>query len=165
MSILHPHHSSPLIDNWAMAQNLGKVVDLSMEIMLGVSFCWESSMQEPLIMCISLPLCRHLSCTCKCRGFIERLQRKLHQVWKCVREWVGNLLPTSSAGERISLVAKEVWCGSYYGTMIGGDQFLILASMDKDRFANIVAGDELRFKRGRNGDDIMTPFQCVLCHF
>jgi hypothetical protein len=123
-------------------------------------------MQEPPIMCISLPLCRHPSWTYKCRGFIERFHRKLHQVWKRVWEWVRNLLPTSSGGERISLVAKQVWCGrSYYGTMIEGDQFLILASMDRDRFANIVAGDELHFKGGRNGDDIMTPFQYYLCHF
>jgi hypothetical protein len=55
---------------------------------------------------------------------------------------------------------KKVWYGSCYETMIGGDQLLICwAPMDKDRFANIVAGDELCIKTGRDGENIMTPFQ------
>ena len=34
-----------------------------------------------------------------------------------------------------------------------------------DGFESVVAGDEMRFKQGRNGDHLMTPFQCDLCHF
>jgi hypothetical protein len=37
--------------------------------------------------------------------------------------------------------------------------------MDEDGFENVVAGDEDRFKHGRNGDNLITPFQCDQCHF
>jgi hypothetical protein len=42
---------------------------------------------------------------------------------------------------------------------------VIPAPVDEDGFENIIAGDEERFKRGRNGDNLMTPFQCDKCHF
>jgi hypothetical protein len=37
--------------------------------------------------------------------------------------------------------------------------------VDEDGFESVVAGDERRFKEARNGDNIMMPFQCNLCHF
>jgi hypothetical protein len=37
--------------------------------------------------------------------------------------------------------------------------------MDDDGVDQTQLGDELRFLRGRNGDHLMVPFQCDLCHF
>lgn len=37
--------------------------------------------------------------------------------------------------------------------------------MDEDGFENLAPGDEDRFKKARNGDFLITPFQCDLCHF
>jgi hypothetical protein len=37
--------------------------------------------------------------------------------------------------------------------------------VDEDGFESVVTGDERRFKEARNGDNIMMPFQCNLCHF
>lgn len=34
-----------------------------------------------------------------------------------------------------------------------------------DGFKNLAPGDEIRFRRGRDGDFLMTPFQCEWCHF
>jgi hypothetical protein len=50
-------------------------------------------------------------------------------------------------------------------TISVGDSFPIRASVDEDGFKNVVAGDENRFKQGRNGDNLMTLFQCNKCHF
>jgi hypothetical protein len=59
---------------------------------------------------------------------------------------------------------RKVWCGPCYGSSIG-DTFLILALVYEDGFESVVTGDERQFKEARNGDNIMTPFQCDLCHF
>jgi hypothetical protein len=36
--------------------------------------------------------------------------------------------------------------------------------VDEDGFKNAVSSDELCFRVGRNGDSLMTPFQCDMCH-
>lgn len=51
-----------------------------------------------------------------------------------------------------------------YNILIG-DPFPIRAPKDKDIFTNVIVGDKLQFKQGRDGDNIMTPFQCDMCHF
>lgn len=37
--------------------------------------------------------------------------------------------------------------------------------MDEDGLENLAVGDEKRFVEARDGDFLMTPFQCELCHF
>ena len=37
--------------------------------------------------------------------------------------------------------------------------------VDDDGVDQRLVGDELRFLEGRNGDNLITPFQCDLCHF
>jgi hypothetical protein len=37
--------------------------------------------------------------------------------------------------------------------------------VDDDGVDQRLVGDELRFMEGRNGDNLITPFQCDLCHF
>jgi hypothetical protein len=46
-----------------------------------------------------------------------------------------------------------------------GDHFPIWAPTDEDGFENVIESDVDRFKCGRNGDNLMIPFQCDLCHF
>jgi hypothetical protein len=60
-------------------KSLGKEADLILEIPAGVPF-WEASMHEPLILCISLSLCRHPPWTYKRTGFVDGLHRELHQM-------------------------------------------------------------------------------------
>jgi hypothetical protein len=59
---------------------------------------------------------------------------------------------------------RKVWCRSCYSVSIG-DPFPIRAPKDEDGLENVVSGDELRFRAGRNGNNLMTPFQCDMCHF
>jgi hypothetical protein len=37
--------------------------------------------------------------------------------------------------------------------------------VDKDGFEATTPGDESRFKRARNGDNLLIQFQCDVCHF
>jgi hypothetical protein len=46
-----------------------------------------------------------------------------------------------------------------------GDHFPIRAPTDEDGFENVIESDVDRFKCGRDGDNLMIPFQCDLCHF
>jgi hypothetical protein len=43
--------------------------------------------------------------------------------------------------------------------------FPIRLAEDDEGFDQTLAGDEQRFRVGRNGDSLMSPFQCELCHF
>ena len=72
-------------------KSLGKEADLIVKIPAGTPF-WEAAMHEPLILCISLPLCRHPPWSYKRTGFLEGLHRELHQVWKDFQERGGCLL-------------------------------------------------------------------------
>jgi hypothetical protein len=37
--------------------------------------------------------------------------------------------------------------------------------VDEDGFEATALGDESRFKRAQNGNNLLTPFQCDVCHF
>jgi hypothetical protein len=41
----------------------------------------------------------------------------------------------------------------------------VRTATDDEGFDQTLGGDEKRFKVGRNGDNLMCPFQCDLCHF
>jgi hypothetical protein len=91
-------------------KTLGKEADLLVEIPAGVPF-WESAMHEPLILCISLPLCRQPPWTFKQTGFMEGLHWELHKVWKSVPEPGRDLLRQLPLQEREfhSLPKGVVW--------------------------------------------------------
>ena len=91
-------------------KSLGKEADLLLEIPAGVPF-WDASMHEPLILCISLPLCRHPPWSYKRTCFVDGLHRELHQVWKSVPEQGRDLLRQLLVQEREfhSLQKGVVW--------------------------------------------------------
>jgi hypothetical protein len=72
-------------------KSLGKEADLVLEIPAGVPF-WPSSMHEPLILLVSLPLCRYEPWSYRGTGFLEGLRRELRPLWKNVPERCGSLL-------------------------------------------------------------------------
>jgi hypothetical protein len=72
-------------------KSLGKEADLVLEIPAGVPF-WPSSMHEPLILLVSLPLCRYEPWSYRGTGFLEGLRRELRPLWKNVPERCGTLL-------------------------------------------------------------------------
>jgi len=45
------------------------------------------------------------------------------------------------------------------------DRFPILQPMEEDGFVIEMENDERRFKEGRNGNNLIYPFQCDLCQF
>jgi hypothetical protein len=59
---------------------------------------------------------------------------------------------------------EKAWCGRCYSVPFGSP-FPIREAKDEDGFVNSVLGDEARFKSARNGDFLMTAFQCDRCHF
>jgi hypothetical protein len=57
-----------------------------------------------------------------------------------------------------------VWCGVCYKPLDNGE-FPVAKPTDEDGVVVLDAGDELRFMEARDGDFLLTPFQCDLCHF
>jgi hypothetical protein len=115
-------------------------------------------------MFISLPLCRHAPWPLKGSPFLESLQREMRKGGIECRNGAGIFCTNFCSNCGDFKACKKVWCGKCYIVSIG-DPFPIQAPVDEDGFENIVAGDEDRFKRGRNGNNLMTPFQCDKCQF
>jgi hypothetical protein len=62
-------------------------------------------------------------------------------------------------------VCRRAWCGECY-TLHPMDNFHVFAPKDKSGFEwRKSPGDRLRYKCARNGDHLVTPFQCHFCHF
>jgi hypothetical protein len=59
---------------------------------------------------------------------------------------------------------NNCWCGSCYEPSDLID-FPRQTPVDDDGVDQRLVGDELRFMEARNGDNLITPFQCDLCHF
>ena len=59
---------------------------------------------------------------------------------------------------------RKVWCGRCY-SVPAGNPYPIRRAEDEDGFVCLTEGDQDRFKFGRDGDFLMTPFQCDICHF
>ena len=59
---------------------------------------------------------------------------------------------------------KNCWCAGCF-TPVGNQPFPIKRTLDEDGIEIKRGDDDLRFLRGRDGDHLMTPYQCELCHF
>jgi hypothetical protein len=59
---------------------------------------------------------------------------------------------------------KGAWCQACYKPT-GNKKFKIRKSVDDDGVEMERAGDESRFLVARPGDNLLTPFQCDVCHF
>jgi len=58
----------------------------------------------------------------------------------------------------------QVWCRSCYVTL-DRNEFLVARPIDEGGIELQEEADQLRFLKGRDGDHLVTPFQCDLCHF
>jgi hypothetical protein len=62
-------------------------------------------------------------------------------------------------------VCRRAWCGACYVSH-PLDKFHIQAPVDEEGFSWLVNDDDqFRFRQARNGDHLMTPFQCDWCLF
>jgi len=59
---------------------------------------------------------------------------------------------------------RKAWCGECY-TQHPNDNFHVHTPQDEEGFVWQKQGDENRFTCGRDGDHLVTPFQCDLCIF
>lgn len=59
---------------------------------------------------------------------------------------------------------KGVWCGRCYKDL-KILKYPVRPFVDEDGEVVEVPGDELRFREARNGDQLLTSFQCETCHF
>jgi hypothetical protein len=73
-------------------KSLAKESDFSIAIPAGKTAFWPLAMHEPLILFVSLPLCRYSPWSYRRTGFVEGLCGELRSVWESRPEWSGNLL-------------------------------------------------------------------------
>jgi hypothetical protein len=59
---------------------------------------------------------------------------------------------------------RKTWCGVCFDVPVSSP-FPIRRPVDDEGFDQTIEGDEDRFKCARNGDHLLCPFQCDLCHF
>jgi hypothetical protein len=88
-------------------KSLGKEADLIVKIPAGTPF-WKGAIQEPLILCVSLPLCRYPPWSYKRTGLLEGLRQELRQVWTDFPEQGGCLLRSFLLQETDSQMLLQV---------------------------------------------------------
>jgi len=59
---------------------------------------------------------------------------------------------------------KQGWCASCY-VQEGPIEFAVKQTLDEEGNVIVKNNDTTRFLVGRDGDHLMTPFQCEICHF
>mgnify|MGYP007080209174 CR=1 FL=1 len=59
---------------------------------------------------------------------------------------------------------KQAWCASCY-VQEGPIEFVVRQTLDEEGNVIVKNNDTTRFLIGRDGDHLMTPFQCEICHF
>jgi hypothetical protein len=92
-------------------KSLAKEADLIVELPAGNVYR-PSEMHEPLILLVSLPLCRHPPWSYKQTGFVEGLRGELRAVWQDVPEQSGTLLRKFLLQEREFQSMQEGMVGS-----------------------------------------------------
>jgi hypothetical protein len=85
-------------------KGMGKEADLVLETPAGVPF-WPSPMHEPLILLVSLPLCRYEPWSYRGTDFLEGFRRELRPLWKDVPERCRTL------PHKLLQQERNVWCG------------------------------------------------------
>eukprot|EP00980_Cylindrotheca_fusiformis_P031013 scaffold25703_cov171-Cylindrotheca_fusiformis.AAC.2 len=131
-----------------------KETDFSFYVRPGAEF-WPAEMHEPLTCFVSFPLLRHQPWSWS--GNCDKCRK--------VKKNGGGIFCANFASERGSFSpCRKVWCGGCYSVPPGID-FPVRRPVDEDGLENLAPGDESRFRKGRNGDFLMTPFQCDVCHF
>lgn len=58
----------------------------------------------------------------------------------------------------------QVWCGACY-TPLDHKEFPIALPLNEDGLVNEEDLSSTRYVQARNGDNLLTPFQCDTCHF
>jgi hypothetical protein len=59
---------------------------------------------------------------------------------------------------------RQAWCGKCYKALDNGE-FPVSKPVDEDGVEVGDPADDQRYLQARNGDNLVTPFQCDLCHF
>lgn len=59
---------------------------------------------------------------------------------------------------------RQAWCGSCY-VPLDKDEFLIALPTDEDGVVTEDPKELMRYRFARNGDNLITPFQCDTCRF
>lgn len=62
------------------------------------------------------------------------------------------------------MACQKVWCGPCY-VPLDDNEFPIAKPLDEEGVDVSDTSDERRYVMGRDGDNLITPFQCDLCHF
>ena len=83
---------------------------------------------------------------------------------KIVKEGAGVFCGNFLHGRGSFPPCQKVWCGTCYSVPLGSP-YPIRRPVDEDGFENLALGDRDRFVVARNGDPLITPFQCDVCHF
>jgi hypothetical protein len=58
---------------------------------------------------------------------------------------------------------QQAWCGKCY-TLLDSGEFKVAVPKDADGIVVIENKDKMRYLEARDGDHLVTPFQCETCH-
>jgi len=121
---------------------------------------------EPLLMFLCLPYRSQDPKLEQGRRLLEAFSRDLQAgfLTSTDQRSRGNLLPNFCWKRGPFAPCEGCWCPDCFRSE-GHTEWFIRSDMDKDGKVLITKGSERRFLVGRQGEHLITPFQCHLCHF
>jgi hypothetical protein len=136
-------------------KQLYKVADLVFEIPCGVLPEWDDSQYKPLVVGIVFPFLLHRPWQLRNTPKLLGVARKLCMLWK---------EDTASARDFLCKLCQFTWT---LDTLSKGLVWELLQAPHPGLLSGLRAqkGDEKRFCVGRNGDNLITHFQCDLRTF
>jgi len=81
-----------------------------------------------------------------------------------ITEGAGLFCGNFSSSRENWTACNQVWCGRCYKALDNGE-FPIAKPTDEDGNTINDPEEDARYMEARNGDNLLTPFQCDLCHF
>jgi hypothetical protein len=147
-------------------RHLTRESDFYFEIPAGACSLWDAAQYKPVLIFVCLPFCIARPNFAIRQGTLEEFYRTLLKdgLWQGTDKW-GGIFCANSLFERGPFApCKGVWWGECYKPL-GEKAFPCQCPVDDDGLDQTQLGDEKRYLHTRNGDHLMVPFQCDLCHF
>jgi len=138
--------------------------DFVFTIPVGPSF-WPVSNFEPLIVGLYFSLLPFSAWQLRGSPFLDVMARGLSAVSRSDNNWGGIFCANLAAKRGIWPPCRRAWHGGCYCATDNGE-FPVARPQDEEGEIMVIGEEEeLRFMTARNGDNLVTPFQCDHCHF
>jgi len=154
----------PRLMTAAWRKLLGKICDLVFTVPLGVPF-WSDSHFEPLLLGLYFPLLPCSPWQLRYTHLLDGLAQQLSSLPRSSYNWGGIFCANFSSKRGTWPECRRAWHRRCYVATDNGEFPIACPQDETGEFMILDEDDKKRFLKARDGDNLLTPFQCDHCHF